>query len=85
MNAKSIPNEMSVKFADPAGRCELMKKYGDSAFPFVGRNADGETVLVSILPNQITVRTNQQNGWVRVNYYDECGLNAGETFDGRWV
>ena len=85
MNVKSIPNEMSAKFVDPAGRCELMRQYGDSAFPFVGHNSDGETVLVSIRPNQITVRTNQHNGWVRVNYYDERGLHAGETFDGRWV
>lgn len=84
MNAKSIPNEMSARFGDPAGRRELMKKYGESAFPFAGINAEGESVLVSIMPDKITVRTNQSNGWVRVNYYDENGLAAGETFDGRW-
>lgn len=84
MNTKAIPNEMSAKFADPAGRCELMKVYGDSSFPYAGCNADGEAVLVSIRSNGITVRTEQSNGWVRVNYYDEKGLAAGETFDGRW-
>ena len=84
MKTKAIPNEMSAKFADPAGRRELMKMYGGSAFPYVGHNADGESVLVSIMTNGITVRTEQSNGWVRVNYYDENGLAAGETFDGRW-
>jgi len=84
MNTKHIPNKMSEKFNTPEGRRELMKVYGNSAFPYGGHNADGEAVLVSILPNEITVRTNQSNGWVRVNYYDENGLNAGETFDGRW-
>lgn len=84
MAAKMIPNKLSMNFNTPAGRRELMKLYGESTFPYVGTNADGEEVKVSITKTSIVVQTYQSNGWVRVNYYDEEGLAAGETFDGKW-
>ena len=34
--------------------------------------------------DNIVVSTFQDNGWVRVNYYDEKGFPCGETFDGRY-
>ena len=80
-----IPNELSARFADPAGRRELIEKYGDSKDMYFGENADGEEVAVSIdKENGIILKTNQHNGWIRVNYYDKDGIATGKSFDGRW-
>lgn len=79
-----IPNSEGHKFTTVEGRKELMQKYGKGSWPYSGVNEDGEEVLVSISTDSIVVRTNQTNGWVRVNYYDAEGEPEGETFDGRW-
>lgn len=79
-----IPDSEGHKFTTVEGRKELMKKYGEGSWPYSGVNEDGEEVLVSISTDGIVVRTNQTNGWVRVNYYDADGEPEGETFDGRW-
>ena len=80
----TIPNELTKNFEDIECRRKLIELYGDSELPFGGVNEDGEDVLVSISKTGIVVRTNQKNGWVRVNYYDENGDFAGESYDGRW-
>lgn len=80
----AIPNELTKNFDDIECRRKLMELYGDSEFPFSGVNENGEEVLVSISKSGIVVRTNQENGWVRVNYYDEDGEFSGESYDGRW-
>jgi len=51
---------------------------------FTGIDVDGETVHLSITHNGMTLRTQQENGWVRVNYYDADGCATGESFDGKW-
>lgn len=80
-----IPNELSARFADVAGRRELIKKYGNSNTMFTGENADGEMVTVSIDKDRgIVLKTYQNNGWVRVNYYNKEGIAEGEGFDGKW-
>lgn len=80
-----IPNELSIRFADIKGRKELIAKYGDSNTMFTGENADGEMVTLSIdKENGIVLKTNQTNGWVRVNYYNKEGVAEGETFEGKW-
>lgn len=79
-----IPDSEGHKFTTVEGRKELMKKYGEGSWPYSGVNEDGEEVLVSISTDGIVVRTNQTNGWVRVNYYDADGEPEGETFEGRW-
>lgn len=82
---KSIPNELSARFADIEGRKELIEKYGNSKFPFTGVNEDGEMVNISIdTESGIVLETYQKNGWVRVNYYDKDGFAEGESFNGRW-
>ena len=81
---KSIPNELAARFAEVEVRKQLMKEYGDSDSAFLGHNEGGELVEMSVCPDEIIVRTFQDNGWVRVNYYDENGLPNGETFDGKW-
>ena len=81
-----IPNELSREFKTAAGRKKLIELYGDVNDMFTGHNEDGEMVCVSFdTENGIVVQTYQQNGWVRVNYYDNEGMPAGETFDGKWV
>lgn len=62
----------------------LMEKYGDSKFPFYGKNENGEDIEIHIGKTDVIYKTYQNNGWIRVNYYDENGLPNGETFDGRW-
>ena len=79
-----IPNDISANFGTAKGRCTLMEKYGDSKFPFYGSNEIGESVLVSISRYGITTHTFQENGWVRVNFYDADGQMEGESFEGRW-
>ena len=80
-----IPNELSAQFADSEGRRELIVKYGDASTMFTGENADGEMVTLSIdKENGIVLKTNQKNGWVRVNYYNKEGVAEGETFEGKW-
>lgn len=81
---KSIPNELSRQFPTVEGRKQLIRQHGDSDTMYSGKNEDGEDVTVSIDRTGIVLNTYQQNGWVRVNYYDADGFASGETFDGRW-
>lgn len=80
----SIPNELSSRFDTVAGRKELIERYGDSGSMFLGNNAEGETVHLFVDVCGIILRTEQQNGWVRMNYYDADGVAIGESFDGKW-
>lgn len=80
-----ISDELSTRFADVKGRQELIEKYGNSNTMFTGENSDGETVTVSIDKEKgIILKTYQNNGWLRVNYYNKEGYAEGESFDGRW-
>ena len=76
-------NGLAKDFNNRETRVLLMKEFGDSKQAFSGINEDGEAVLISIAKDSIVVKTNQSNGWVRVNYYDENGNPEGETFEGR--
>lgn len=70
---------------DPKLIRDLIEKYGDSETMFTGTNEEGELMTFSIDTERgIITNTYQKNGWVRVNYYDTDGYDAGETFDGRW-
>lgn len=51
---------------------------------FIGNNAEGETVYLSVDACGIILKTEQENGWVRVTYYDADGVATGEGFDGKW-
>lgn len=84
MKLMKIPNELSAQFSTVQGRKALIDLYGDSKTMFFGTNEDGEHVLLSIASTGIVLKTEQENGWVRVNYYDENGCSVGEGFDGKW-
>lgn len=76
-------NELAKDFNNIENRKLLMREFGDSETAFCGINEDGEAIMISITSNSIAVRTNQSNGWVRVNYYDEFGNQEGESYEGR--
>lgn len=79
-----IPDELSMQFGTQAGRKQLIELYADSDTMFFGQNEIGEKVYLSISKDGMVLNTQQENGWVRVNYYDEDGWPTGETFDGKW-
>ena len=79
-----IPNELSAKFNTLVGRKQIIAEYADSDTMFVGENEDGERVYLSVSDTGMVLRTEQENGWVRVNYYDAEGDATGESFDGKW-
>ena len=76
--------QISFDGNNPALIRELMKKYGDSKFPFYGTNKEGEEIEIHIGKTSVIHKTYQKNGWLRANHYDENGLPAGEIFEGRW-
>lgn len=77
-------NKIFFDNTDPALLRSLMEEYGDSKYPFDGENEYGEKTEIHISKKEIIYKTMQSNGWVRVSYFDENGIEAGETFDGRW-
>lgn len=79
-----IPNELSCRFDTVEGRKEIVQQYADSDTMFTGENSDGETVYLSVSKTGMVLKTEQENGWVRVNYYDADGYSTGESFDGKW-
>lgn len=81
---KSIPNELSARFGEIEVRKQIMAEYGDSDSAFLGHNDAGELIEMSVRPDEIIVKTYQENGWLRVNYYDSDGWPNGELFDGKW-
>lgn len=81
---KSIPNELSARFGEIEVRKQIMTEYGNSDSDFIGHNENGELVTMSVRPDEIIVKTYQENGWLRVNYFDSEGWPNGELFDGKW-
>lgn len=80
----NIPDELSCCFDTVEGRKEIIQQYADSDTMFTGENSDGETVYLSVSKTGMVLKTEQENGWVRVNYYDADGYSTGESFDGKW-
>ena len=51
---------------------EVMKHHKDFPLPISGINQDGENLIISINPHNITIQTCQHNDWLRTNvYYDD--------------
>lgn len=68
---------------DEAGLRKLMDKYGDDPRTFMGSNERMEDTASSIFKDHISVRTFQNNGWVRRNIYWRDGTRE-ELYEGRW-
>lgn len=82
--SKRISNEMGKNFPSIEGRKKIIEEYANSEFPFFGENEDGEKVELHVAESGIILKTYQNNGWLRANYYDADGYLEGETFEGRW-
>lgn len=75
-----------IKFdpADYDGMLKIMEQYGDSEFPFFGKNEFGEEVEISVFKDKIVTVTFQENGWSRKNiYYND--FTCEEIFEGKWI
>lgn len=59
---------------DTKGNKELMNKADEFTMPYFGENEDGESVMISVNKDNITVTTMQNNGWARENIYYADGL-----------
>lgn len=59
--------------SDYKGMIRLMDKYGNEPLPFSGKNDKGESVIISVNPDNITIQTFQKNGWMRTNAYYRDG------------
>lgn len=52
---------------------EMVAKYGLIEETKIGKNEDGEYVVVSIDKECACIRTLQKNGWMRINIYHKDG------------
>ena len=80
----TIPNELSARFGEIEVRRQLMREYGNSTADFIGKNEDGEMVMMAIYTDKIIVTTYQNNHWIRKDYYDSEGFYEAEMYDGKW-
>lgn len=54
---------------------KLMDEYGNEPMPFKGTDEEGNPVIISVNPDNITTQTFQKNGWTRTNIYNRYGNN----------
>ena len=79
-----MKNQIYVYFDNSEQLMELIQSHESYPTYVSGKNENGEDTELSIGKSDIVLRTFQSNHHVRVNYFDENGKPAGETFDGRW-
>lgn len=74
---------MSINLESKKEVKELIQSLGDKS-----RNMESPTGnLVVISKNELDgleIRTHQDNGWIRINYYGADGSYEGESYDGKW-
>lgn len=58
---------------DKEGMEKLMKKYGDSDNNYMGKNDNGENVVIYIEKDNISTHTFQKNGFIRTNIFWKDG------------
>lgn len=80
MRARST---LEIDLSDLDASRKIMDKFGDSPFPFVGQNEEGESTNTSISHDSIIMETYQANGWIRQNWLHYDGTRE-ELFKGRW-
>lgn len=73
--------ELCCKINTLSGRRELMQQHNGT---WEGINEDGEAFCVTVNEENLTVITNQDNGWRRKDIYDQDGMFCNYTFDGKW-
>jgi len=75
--------EIVVDSSDWEGLLTLMDNADKYEMPYWGTNSDGETVRISVNSANVTVETDQKNGWTRENVYWR-DFTTEELFNGRW-
>ena len=75
---------INIDFSDPKSVKTNINKYKNLDYMIFGKNTDDEDMDISLSEDGVVTKTYQNNGWLRVNYYDENGFMECETFEGRW-
>jgi len=60
---------INIDSKDYSGMLKLMDRADEFHVPYFGKNDEGETVMISVNHDNITVETFQNNDWVRENIY----------------
>lgn len=61
--------EIQLDLNDWSSITELCSRSDEFDAPLFGRNESGETILISVNSDNVTVETFQNNGWTRENIY----------------
>lgn len=76
---------LNLDFSNPREVREAISRLKDCPMMFGGKNQNNEAIWISFSSDSTAVlRTFQNNGWERVNYYSKDGYCVEEVFDGRW-
>lgn len=65
-------------------RDAIMEEYGDSEFPFFGKNQNDEDIEIHVSKESIVLVTYQKNKWIRKNYFYKGEFYTEELFEGKW-
>lgn len=76
--------KLNINFSDSNQLQDLIKNEEKYPKYLLGENENGENTQTSINKDGITLSTMQNNGFIRLNYFDQNGYPSGETFNGRW-
>lgn len=61
--------------SDAEGMCRIMDEFCNEPCPFSGTDEEGNSVLISVNKDNITVQTFQKNDWIRTNIFNRTGEN----------
>lgn len=62
----TITKQIHFDPTDLHGMRVIMDEHGNSNTMYPGTNKNGETVYISVYPERIVIRTEQDNGWNRI-------------------
>lgn len=82
---EEIKATLGLDFSNPEEVREAISRFKDCPGIFSGRNQNNEEIWISFFSDSTAeLRTFQNNGWERVNYYSCDGECECETFEGKW-
>lgn len=74
---------VAINFADPSQIQRAIKKYGETKYPIFAVNEKGESQIMSISSDCITIETLQKNHHIRKNVFWQDGT-VEEMYCGTW-
>lgn len=75
---------INIYFSEPKSVKTNINKYKNLDYMIFGKNTNDEDMDISFSEDGVVTKTYQNNGWLRVNYYDKNGFMECETFEGKW-